>query len=135
MTESDPRTPNPPATDGRQTQFLTVITRDEATVRFRHHLKLEPLGVEMVRLTDALGRVLGHDVIAGVDVPGFDRSNVDGFAVQAGDTFGATEEVPRSVRANVEVLTPAGFPPSRWRRDGPRSSPPVRCFRAALTRW
>ena len=33
-----------PAADGRQTQFLTVITRDEATERFRRHLKLEPLG-------------------------------------------------------------------------------------------
>ena len=105
MTGSDPRAATPPA-DGRQTQFLTVITRDEATERFRRHLKLEPLGVETVRLADALGRVLGEDAIAGVDVPGFDRSNVDGFAVQASDTFGATEEAPRRVQATGEVLTP-----------------------------
>ncbi|HVO07549.1 MAG TPA: hypothetical protein VMT83_12235, partial [Burkholderiaceae bacterium] len=105
MTGSDPRAATPPA-DGRQTQFLTVITRDEATERFRRHLKLEPLGVETVRLADALGRVLGEDAIADVDVPGFDRSNVDGFAVQASDTFGATEEAPRRVQATGEVLTP-----------------------------
>lgn len=103
--------------DGRQTQFLTVVTRDEATERFRRHLKLEPLGTEIVALAGALERVLGEDVVADVDVPGFDRSNVDGYAVQAADTFGAAEEVPRSVRANDEVLTP-GIVPTRPVRTG-----------------
>lgn len=93
-----------------QTQFLTVITRDEASERFRRHLKLEPLGIEAVALATALERVLGEDVVADVDVPGFDRSNVDGYAVQAADTFGAAEEAPRSVRANDEVLTPGVVP-------------------------
>lgn len=100
----------PPPADGRQTQFLTVVSRDEATERFRRHLKLEPLGVEAVALAAALDRVLAADVIAEVDVPGFDRSNVDGFAVQAADTFGATEEAPRSVRPVAEVLTPGVVP-------------------------
>ena len=99
-----------PANDGRQTQFLTVITRDEATERFQGHLKLEPLGHESVLLADALNRVLGDDVIAEVDVPGFDRSNVDGFAVQASDTFGAGEEDLRHVALNAEVLTPGMVP-------------------------
>lgn len=99
-----------PPDDGRQTQFLTVVTRDEATARFRQHLKLEPLGIEAVPLGAALDRVLGEDVIADVDVPGFDRSNVDGFAVQAPDTFGATEEAPRSVTPTGEVLTPGMVP-------------------------
>ncbi|MBN9462545.1 MAG: molybdopterin biosynthesis protein [Burkholderiales bacterium] len=96
--------------DGRQTQFLTVVTRDEATERFRRHLRLEPLGIETVPLGAALDRVLGEDVVAGVDVPGFDRSNVDGFAVQAADTFGATEEAPRSIAPTGEVLTPGVVP-------------------------
>jgi putative molybdopterin biosynthesis protein len=99
-----------PAGDGRQTQFLTVITRDEATERFRRHLKLEPLGHEAVSLADALNRVLSDDVIAEVDVPGFDRSNVDGFAVQASDTFGAGEEDLRRLALNSEVLTPGTVP-------------------------
>jgi putative molybdopterin biosynthesis protein len=99
-----------PVADGRQTQFLTVITRDEATERFRRHLKLEPLGHETVPLADALNRVLSDDVIADVDVPGFDRSNVDGFAVQAGDTSGAGEEDLRRVALNAEVLTPGVVP-------------------------
>lgn len=111
-TPSAPASPTPAAHDGRQTQFLTVITRDEATERFRHHLHLAPLGVETLALADALNRVLGADVVAQVDVPGFDRSNVDGFALQAADTFRAHEEAPRSVTATGEVLTP-GMVPSR----------------------
>jgi putative molybdopterin biosynthesis protein len=99
-----------PTADGRQTQFLSVITRDEATERFRRHLKLEPLRHETVPLAETLNRVLSHDVIADVDVPGFDRSNVDGFAVQAGDTSGAGEEDLRRLALNTEVLTPGMVP-------------------------
>ena len=105
MAELTARTESP-AADGRQTQFLSVITRDEATARFRRHLTLAPLGDETVSLADALDRVLAVDVVAGVDVPGFDRSNVDGFAVQASDTFGAGEEDRRGLELNAEVLTP-----------------------------
>lgn len=108
MTEKTPDLP--PAGAGRQTQFLTVITRDEATERFRRHLRLEPLGHETVALADALGRVLVDDVVADVDVPGFDRSNVDGFALQAADTAAAGEEDARQLAVNREVLTPGVVP-------------------------
>src|SRR5450759_2449258 len=80
-----------------QEQFLQVLDRDEAERRFRTALDLKPLGAEIIPLEMALGRVLAADVISPVDVPSFDRSNVDGFAVVAEDTFGASEEVPRSV--------------------------------------
>src|SRR4051812_11566869 len=79
-------TPERLATDRGQTQFLTVITRDEATARFQAHLRLAPLGEETLPLAQALGRILANDVVADIDVPAFDRSNVDGFALQAGDT-------------------------------------------------
>jgi putative molybdopterin biosynthesis protein len=98
------------APDSGQTQFLDVLTRDEATARFREHLVLAPLGTQTVALHDALHRVLADDILAGVDVPGFDRSNVDGFAVQAQDTFGAMEEMPRTVRLTGEVLAPGIVP-------------------------
>jgi putative molybdopterin biosynthesis protein len=45
-----------------------------------------------------------------VDVPGFDRTNVDGFAVRAVDTIGASERAPRLLRLNPEVLTPGVAP-------------------------
>ena len=80
-----------------QEQFLQVLDRDEAERRFRAAIDLKPLGIEIVPLDAALGRVLAADVVSPVDVPSFDRSNVDGFAVVAEDTFGASEEVPRTV--------------------------------------
>lgn len=87
-----------------QEQFLDVIDRDEAETRFRAALDLKPLGADRIALTEALGRVLARDVIARVDVPSFDRSNVDGFAVRAADTFGASELSPKSVRLLAESL-------------------------------
>src|SRR5262245_44454886 len=94
----------------RQQQFLTVIDRDEALRRFRSHLDLSPLGAETVPLSDAHQRVLAGDLRAPVDVPGFDRSNVDGFAVRAEDTFGASEDNPVSLALHP-VAVGAGVPP------------------------
>jgi putative molybdopterin biosynthesis protein len=88
----------------RQQQFLDVIDRDEAERRFRSVLDLRPLEAQNVPLTEALGRVLAADVVAPLDVPSFDRSNVDGFAVQAADTFGASEDRPRNLGLNVESV-------------------------------
>jgi putative molybdopterin biosynthesis protein len=93
-----------------QTQFLDVISRDEATARFRAHLNLAPLGSETVGLDAALGRVLARDVVATVDVPSFDRANVDGFAIVASDSFTAMEERPRSAALNGQVLAPGVVP-------------------------
>ncbi|MDN3919906.1 molybdopterin biosynthesis protein [Roseateles violae] len=93
-----------------QSQFLDVITRDEATRRFQQHLTLAPLGREIVELGAALHRVLAEDVVAGIDVPGFDRSNVDGFALQAADTVGAQEEQVRTVALSGELLSPGVAP-------------------------
>jgi putative molybdopterin biosynthesis protein len=87
-----------------QEQFLHVLDRDEAERRFRAAIDLAPLGIESVALSDALGRVLAADVASPVDVPSFDRANLDGFAVVAEDTFGASEEVPRLVRLAGEVI-------------------------------
>ena len=89
---------------GSDEQFLEVIDCDEAQRRFRAVLKLAPLGDEFVELHAALGRVLSHDVVAQVDVPSFDRSNVDGFALRADDTYGAQEERPRTLKMLGEVI-------------------------------
>lgn len=81
-----------------QHQFLNVIDRDEAEARFRAVLDLAPRGTKQVKLEKALGRVLADDVVAKVDVPSFDRSNFDGYAVGAADTFGAAELKPRATQ-------------------------------------
>jgi putative molybdopterin biosynthesis protein len=90
----------------RQDQFLDVIDRDEADRRFRAALDPRPLEPETVPLAEAHGRVLAVDVPAPIDVPGFDRSNVDGFAVRAEDTFGAAEDRPVSLTLNDETVPP-----------------------------
>jgi putative molybdopterin biosynthesis protein len=96
----------------KQQQFLEVIERDEAERRWRATLDIAALPAETVALEDALGRVLAEDVRADVDVPGFDRSNMDGFAVRAEDTYGATEVEPISLRLNSETI-PTGVAPSQ----------------------
>src|ERR1700680_2645573 len=82
----------------RQEQFLDVVSAEEARARFEKHLDLTPMAAETVRLADALNRVLAHDVVAAVDAPPFDRSNVDGFALRAADTVGATDSTPKLFR-------------------------------------
>ena len=52
--------------------------------------RLRPLGSEDVPLRDAAGRVLASAVVSDIDVPGFDRSTMDGYAVVADSTEGAT---------------------------------------------
>jgi putative molybdopterin biosynthesis protein len=58
----------------------------------------------------ALARVLAIDIAAPVDVLPFDRTNVDGFAVQAQGTFGAAEERPRELAINDKEVTTGCIP-------------------------
>lgn len=93
-----------------QEQFLDVIDRDEAERRFHQAVDLALLQPETVPINRALGRVLASDVVAWVDVPSFDRSNFDGFAVRSMDTYGATEESPLRVRLLEEVIAASLVP-------------------------
>ena len=94
----------------RQDQFLDVVSREEAEARLRRHVRLRPLGAERVALAAARGRVLAEDVVAPVDVPGFDRASVDGFALRAADTEGASEARPATLRLTADLLTPGVQP-------------------------
>ncbi len=62
------------------------------------------LPYENIRIAQALGRALANDVIAQENVPQFDRSTVDGYAVVAADTFGCGESIPAMLRMAGEVL-------------------------------
>src|SRR5258708_6551227 len=88
----------------RQEQFLEVVSAEAAAARFARHIELAPLPPETVMLAAALARVLARDVTAPIDVPPFDRSNVDGFALRAADTAGAGDAVPVRLRLNAEVI-------------------------------
>jgi putative molybdopterin biosynthesis protein len=88
----------------RQEQFLDVVSAEEARARFAAHLDLTPLPSETVALGAGLGRVLSEDVVAAIDAPPFDRSNVDGFALRAADTLGAGDATPKLLALNAEVI-------------------------------
>ncbi|MDI3317721.1 MAG: molybdopterin molybdotransferase MoeA [Bacillota bacterium] len=71
-------------------------------------LQREP---ENVPVEEAAGRVLARDLFAPGDIPGFDRSTVDGYAVRAGETAGASEALPAMLTLAGAVVM--GRPPER----------------------
>lgn len=83
--------------------FLDVVPVDRAVEVVSSIAR--PTDTDKVRLEDALHRVLAGDVRAGHDLPGFDRSVVDGYAVKASDTTGASEAIPAmlSLRGRIEM--------------------------------
>jgi molybdopterin molybdotransferase len=77
-------------------RFLNVVAVTEAV---RISEKIAPARqTETVSLSESAGRVLAMPVTADTDVPGFDRSVVDGFAVRSSDTTGAGNAVPALLR-------------------------------------
>jgi molybdopterin molybdotransferase len=81
--------------------FLKVVSASEAIAVVRHLART--VDAEYIPLTKALGRVLSKDIKADIDIPGFDRSVVDGFAVQAADTIGANDAIPTMLRSKGRV--------------------------------
>ena len=61
------------------------------------------LPAETVALGDALGRVLAADVAAATDLPPWDNSAMDGYAIRAADVSGATEAAPIALSVAGEV--------------------------------
>jgi molybdopterin molybdotransferase len=86
------------ATAGRE--FFTVKAVSEALAEFRPAHRTP---VENVQLAAAGGRVPVAPIVASNALPGFDRSSVDGYAVRARDTFGASEGIPAYLRVTGAV--------------------------------
>lgn len=84
-----------------------MISIDEAIARMMPHFA--PLGAERVFLERALGRFLAEDLRAREDVPGFDNSAMDGYAVRSADLRGASRTHP--VVLEVASESRAGGPP------------------------
>ncbi|MDB5507812.1 MAG: molybdopterin biosynthesis protein MoeA/LysR substrate binding- protein [Hyphomicrobiales bacterium] len=87
-----------------QEQFLTILSRDEAVARFEAALFPWARSHEVCALAESLGRTLAVDVVAPIDVPPFDRSNVDGFAVRSRDVADASEAGPVRLALNAETI-------------------------------
>lgn len=81
-----------------------VVTREDALRTLAGHLAPPALRIEQVPLSKVLGRVLAGDIVSPSDLPPFDRSTMDGFAVRAADTFGATESLPAFLAVVGDIL-------------------------------
>ncbi|MEM3019364.1 MAG: molybdopterin biosynthesis protein [Candidatus Bathyarchaeia archaeon] len=95
--------------DGRKI-FRHLSSVEEALGRLFSLYNPRPSETEEVPITEALGRVLAENIFSPIDVPGFDRAAMDGYAVRASDTFGAEEDSPRILRLVGKVE--AGEKPS-----------------------
>jgi molybdopterin molybdotransferase len=96
-------------------ELFNVLTPTDAFDRLRPYLPTGPR-VERVPVESALGRFLAEDLAAPDDLPTFPRSTMDGFAVRAADTFGASEGLPAYLNVVGEVLM--GQSPERGPRMG-----------------
>jgi molybdenum cofactor synthesis domain-containing protein len=87
-----------------QDQFLTILSREDALARFEAELFPRSIASKRQLVADALGQALADDVVSPIDVPPFDRSNVDGFAVRSADLASAGEATPVRIVLNDEII-------------------------------
>jgi putative molybdopterin biosynthesis protein len=87
-----------------QDQFLTILSREDALARFEAELFPRSIASKRQPLADAIGQALANDVVSAIDVPPFDRSNVDGFAVRSADLASAREATPVRIVLNDEII-------------------------------
>jgi molybdopterin molybdotransferase len=80
--------------------FFKVQTPDQL---YKKMDRFKPLSSEKVLIEDSLHRVLAEDIISPINLPGFPRSTVDGFALKAKDTYGASEKNPSILRMVGEI--------------------------------
>lgn len=110
------------------TLIRKFVTPEEASKAIQKNFKAIPVGVEVISTDEAYGRVLAEDIVSMLDVPPFDRSKVDGYAVKSSDTFKADELKPVTLKilghvsagavshlrarqgCNVEIATGAPLP-------------------------
>ena len=83
--------------------FRKLMTFEEAKKAIDEQFKPVFLGEEEAVLLEAYNRVFNEDVVSTLDIPPFNRSTVDGYAVKAQDTFGADENEPATLRVSGVV--------------------------------
>jgi len=92
--------------------FFKVVAPEEAR---RILLEVGPVGTEKTETIEARGRVLAEDLHSQVDLPHFHRAGMDGYAVRARDTFGASASLPAYLKVTDTV---AGSSPPSLRTMG-----------------
>ncbi len=89
-------------------EFLNLLPPDQAREKWFSAIPGFQPGIETVGLSDSFGRILAEDIFAAQPLPAFPRATVDGYAVRAADTFGASDVVPAYFRLVGEI--PMGVP-------------------------
>lgn len=84
-------------------KLLKVDTLEEARNKLIIDDFKDVFEIEKVKLVDAIGRILAKDLVSSIMVPEFTRSTVDGYAVKASDTMGATDTIPVFLDLDFEV--------------------------------
>lgn len=87
---------------------MSLLSVEEARERILSHF--EPVETEKIHLTDSANRILAQDVVAAEEMPPFDNSSMDGFALRAEDTSKAAPASPLTL--NVVADIPAGSSPT-----------------------
>ena len=91
-------------------EFLTLLPPDDARSLLLSHLPPSEADSESVEVTASLNRTLAEDILAPHPLPEFQRTTVDGCAVRARDTFGASDSLPAYLTLVGEV--PMGDAPA-----------------------
>ena len=91
-------------------EFLTLLPPDQAREKLLSHLSPLTIDSESIEVIHSLGRITAADVFAPHQLPNFPRATVDGYAVRATDTFGASDSLPAYLKLIGEV--PMGDTPS-----------------------
>jgi len=91
-------------------EFLTLLPPDQARDKLLAHLSTPAIDSESSDIVHALGRFTASDIFAPHPLPEFQRTTVDGYAVRAKDTFGASDSLPAYLTLIGEV--PMGDTPS-----------------------
>lgn len=78
-----------------------MLTADEALTKIFDHV--HPIGIERVALSEAIDRTLAADLTARYDLPPFDNSAMDGFAVSDSDVLPASQETPVVLRVSQQI--------------------------------
>ena len=91
--------------------FRLLLSVDDSLKKLFEYYTPLPVGITNVKLPEIHERVLAEDIVSPIDVPGFDRAIMDGYALKAADTFGADEENPIHLNV-VGKAEPGTYPTS-----------------------
>lgn len=81
-----------------------VVSREDALKTLEEHFTILPPVPETIHISHSLGRVVAEDILSPEDLPEFDRSTMDGYAVRSADTFGAAESRPALLAVVGDIL-------------------------------